>query len=45
MAEKVGQHLTKCMDYHELKRVIIPIDFTISSRYLENVQKVQSSTL
>ncbi len=26
VAEKVGQHLTKCMDYHQKKLVIMPID-------------------
>ncbi len=31
VTEKVVQHLTKCMDYHQLKTVIIPIDYTIST--------------
>ncbi len=40
IAEKVGQHFTKCMDYHQIKTVIIPIDFTIINHYLKKIQMV-----
>ncbi len=29
VTEKVLQHLKKCMDYHQLKTVIIQINYTI----------------
>ncbi len=31
---KVGLHLTKCIDYHQIKNVIIPIHFSTSSHSL-----------
>ncbi len=31
-AEKVGQHLTKCTEYRQIKKVIVPIDCTIRSQ-------------
>ncbi len=45
ITENVGPHLTKCMDYHQTKILIIPIDFTISNHYRKIVQMVQSSTM
>ncbi len=45
VAEKVGQHITKCMDYHQIKTVIILIDFIISSYCRDKVQIVQPSTI
>ncbi len=42
--EKMGQHLTECMDYRQIKKVIIPIDCTIRSHCLEKVEMLQSST-
>ncbi len=42
---KVGQHLTKCMDYHQIKTVIITIAFIISKHCCETVQMVQPSTI
>ncbi len=38
VAEKVGQHLTKCMDYKSNEQVI---DFTISIHYRNKFQMVQ----
>ncbi len=38
VAVKVWQHLTKCMDCHQINTLIIPIKFTISSHYLKKVQ-------
>ncbi len=40
-----AQHLTKCMDYHQIQTVIIPINFISSSHYLKKVQMVRSSTV
>ncbi len=44
-AEKVGQHLTKCIDYHLIKKVTIPISRTIRSHCLDKVKMVQSSPI
>ncbi len=45
VTENVGQHLTKCMDYHQIKTVKITIDFSISSNCRDTVQMVQLSTI
>ncbi len=42
VAEKLEQHFTKCMDYHQIKTIIIPIDFTMSSYYLKKVKMTHS---
>ncbi len=44
VTEKVAQHLTKCLDSHQINTVIIPIDFTISCHCHEKVEMVQPST-
>ncbi len=38
--ESGTQHLTKCMDYHQLKTVIIPIDYTISAHCCRKIEIV-----
>ncbi len=43
--EKVEYHLTKCVDYHQIKTVIIPIGFTISCNCHANIEMVQQSAV
>ncbi len=38
----VRQNHTKCMDYLQIKKVIIPIDRTVRNHCLEKVEMVQS---
>ncbi len=40
--EQVVQHLIKCMDYHQLKTVIIQIDYTISNHCRKRFEMVQN---
>ncbi len=35
---KVVQHLIKCMDYHQLKIVILQIDYTIGILVVEKLK-------
>ncbi len=43
-ADKMGQHPTKCMEYHQIKKMIIPIICKIRSYCLERVEMVQLSS-
>ncbi len=43
VTDKVVEHLTKCMDYHQLKIVIIPIDYIISVHCHGKIEMVQKS--
>ncbi len=38
---KVVQHLAKCMDYDQLKTVIIQIDYTISTHCRQKIEMDQ----
>ncbi len=43
-AERVGQHLINCLEYHGTKMVIIPIDCDIRRHCIEKVEMDKSSS-
>ncbi len=45
VTDKVAYHLTKCMDYHQINTIIIPMYFTISCHCHDKVEMVQESAV